>query len=265
MTAIAKKRIQSRIARHERVRKSVVGTAECPRLAVRRSLSHMIAQIFDDENNKSVAQVTTASKEFQGKFGEMTKTEQAKQLGLQIAELAKSKGIESVVFEILVRYTLEREAQVSEFEDKVVHINRCAKTVKGGRRMSFSALVVVGNKNGKVGVGLGKAKEVSEAIRKGTEAAQRNIVEVQLLDGTIPHDIEVKSGSTRILLMPAAPGTGVIAGAAARAVLELAGVRNILTKIHGSSNPSTVVSACLEGLLSQKNKQDCAKLRGFEA
>ena len=246
MTAIAKKRIQSRIARHERVRKSVVGTAECPRLAVRRSLSHMIAQIFDDENNKSVAQVTTASKEFQGKFGEMTKTEQAKQL-------------------ILVRYTLEREAQVSEFEDKVVHINRCAKTVKGGRRMSFSALVVVGNKNGKVGVGLGKAKEVSEAIRKGTEAAQRNIVEVQLLDGTIPHDIEVKSGSTRILLMPAAPGTGVIAGAAARAVLELAGVRNILTKIHGSSNPSTVVSACLEGLLSQKNKQDCAKLRGFEA
>ena len=237
MTAIAKKRIQSRIARHERVRKSVVGTAECPRLAVRRSLSHMIAQIFDDENNKSVAQVTTASKEFQGKFGEI----------------------------ILVRYTLEREAQVSEFEDKVVHINRCAKTVKGGRRMSFSALVVVGNKNGKVGVGLGKAKEVSEAIRKGTEAAQRNIVEVQLLDGTIPHDIEVKSGSTRILLMPAAPGTGVIAGAAARAVLELAGVRNILTKIHGSSNPSTVVSACLEGLLSQKNKQDCAKLRGFEA
>ena len=85
------------------------------------------------------------------------------------------------------------------------------------------------------------------------------------MDGTIPHDIEVKSGSTRILLMPAAPGTGVIAGAAARAVLELAGVRNILTKIHGSSNPSTVVSACLEGLLSQKNKQDCAKLRGFEA
>ena len=164
-----------------------------------------------------------------------------------------------------MRYTLEREAQVSEFEDKVVHINRCAKTVKGGRCMSFSALVVVGNKNGKVGVGLGKAKEVSEAIRKGTEAAQRNIVEVQLLDGTIPHDIEVKSGATRILLMPAAPGTGVIAGAAARAVLELAGVRNILTKIHGSSNPSTVVSACLEGLLAQKNKQDCAALRGANA
>lgn len=163
------------------------------------------------------------------------------------------------------RYTLERDTQVSEFEDRVVHINRCAKVVKGGRRFSFSALVVVGNKNGKVGAGLGKAKEISEAIRKGTEAAQRNLVEVQLLDGTIPHDIEVKFGATRILLMPAAPGTGVIAGAAARAVFELAGVRNILTKIHGSSNPSTVIQACIEGLTSQKNKQDCAILRGFNA
>lgn len=160
---------------------------------------------------------------------------------------------------------MEREAQVSEFEDKVVHINRCAKVVKGGRRFSFSALVVVGNKNGKIGMGLGKAKEVSEAIRKGTEAAQRNLTEVQLLNGTIPHDIEVKFGSTRILLMPAAPGTGVIAGASARAVLELAGVHNILTKIHGSSNPSTVVRACIEGLTSQKNKKDCAVLRGFNA
>ena len=144
-------------------------------------------------------------------------------------------------------------------------MNRCAKVVKGGRRFSFSALGVVGNKNGKIGMGLGKAKEVSEAIRKGTEAAQRNLVEVQLLDGTIPHDIEIKAGATRLLLMPAAPGTGVIAGAAARAVLELAGVKNILTKIHGSSNPGTVVRACIEGLVSQKNKQDCAELRGANA
>lgn len=99
MTAIAKKRIQSRNARHARVRKSVVGTAECPRLAVRRSLSHMVAQIIDDENSKSLVQLSTTAKEFQGKFGEMTKSEQAKQLGLQIAEVAKSKGIESVVFD----------------------------------------------------------------------------------------------------------------------------------------------------------------------
>lgn len=163
------------------------------------------------------------------------------------------------------RYTLERETQVSEFEDRVVHINRCAKTVKGGRRMSFSALVVVGNKKGKIGVGLGKAKEVSEAIRKGTEAAQRNLIEVNVQDGTIPHDIEIKYGATRIRLIPAAPGTGVIAGAAARAVLELAGVHNILTKIYGSSNPSTVVQACIEGLTSQKNKNDYAVLRGQNA
>lgn len=160
---------------------------------------------------------------------------------------------------------MERETQVSEFEDKVVHINRCAKVVKGGRRFSFSALVVVGNRNGKIGVGLGKAKEVSEAIRKGTEAAQRNLMDVFVQDGTISHDIEVKFGATRLLLMPAAPGTGVIAGAAARAVLELAGVHNILTKIHGSSNPSTVVYACIEGLKAQKNKKDYAALRGINA
>lgn len=141
-------------------------------------------------------------------------------------------------------------------------MNRCAKVVKGGRRFSFSALVVVGNKKGKIGMGLGKAKEVSEAIRKGTEAAHRNLVEVSTQEGTIPHEIQVKYGATRMLLLPAAPGTGVIAGAAARAVLELAGVHNILTKAYGSSNPFTVVQACLEGLLSQKNKKDYATLRG---
>ena len=161
-----------------------------------------------------------------------------------------------------MRYTLEREAQVSEFEDKVVHINRCAKTVKGGRRMSFSALVVVGNKNGKVGVGLGKAKEVSEAIRKGTEAAQRNIVEVQLLDGTIPHDIEVKSGSTRILLMPAAPGTGVIAGGPVRAVMEAVGITNIRTKSHGTNNKINCVKAALAGLKSLRTAEQIAAIRG---
>ena len=148
------------------------------------------------------------------------------------------------------RYTLERETQVSEFEDRVVHINRCAKTVKGGRRMSFSALVVVGNKKGKIGVGLGKAKEVSEAIRKGTEAAQRNLIEVNVQDGPIPPDVEIKYGATRIRFIPSAPGTGVIAGAAARAVLELAGVHNILTKIYGASIPSTVVKACIEGIMT---------------
>lgn len=144
----------------------------------------------------------------------------------------------------------------------MVSINRCAKVVKGGRRFSFSALVVVGNKNGKVGMGTGKAKEVSEAIRKGTEAAHRNLREVNLKEGTIPHETTIKFGATRLLLMPAAPGTGVIAGASARAVLELAGVHNILTKTYGSSNPGTVVRACLEGLLTQRDRNDFARLRG---
>jgi small subunit ribosomal protein S5 len=158
---------------------------------------------------------------------------------------------------------LEREAQISEFEERVVHINRCAKVVKGGRRFSFSALVVVGNKNGKVGMGLGKAKEVSEAIRKGGEAARRNFVDIKLREGTIAHEYLVKFGATKVLMMPAAPGTGVMAGAAARAVLELAGVKNILTKVYGSSNPGTVVRACIEGLQSVRDKKEFAKLRGI--
>lgn len=157
---------------------------------------------------------------------------------------------------------MERETVISELEERVVAINRCAKVVKGGRRFSFSALVVVGNKNGKVGMGLGKAKEVSEAIRKGTEAAHRNIIEVLVHDGTIPHDMTIKFGATRLLLMPAAPGTGVIAGSAARAVLELAGVHNILTKVHGSSTPGTVVRATLQGLRSMRTKNQFARLRG---
>jgi small subunit ribosomal protein S5 len=157
---------------------------------------------------------------------------------------------------------MERETQYSEFEEKTVAVNRCAKVVKGGRRFSLSALVVVGNRNGKIGVGIGKAKESAEAVRKASESARRNLVEVSVQDGTIPHEVIIKYGSTRMLLMPAAPGTGVIASTAARAVLELAGVHNILTKTYGSSNPHTVVHACIEGLTVQRNKKQFAALRG---
>jgi len=153
------------------------------------------------------------------------------------------------------------EKTTPEFEERVVAINRNSKVVKGGRRFSFAALVVVGNKNGKVGFGTGKAKEVSEAIRKATEAAHKNIQSITLRDGTIPHEIEMKFSATKVMLKPASAGTGVISGASARAVLELAGVHDILTKTYGSTNPRNVVQATIEGLVAQKTKAEMVKHR----
>jgi small subunit ribosomal protein S5 len=156
-----------------------------------------------------------------------------------------------------------QDQKTSEFEEKVVSINRCSKVVKGGRRFSFSALVVVGNKKGLVGYGSGKANEVAEAIRKGTEAAHKDLSEVKLRNGTISHEVKVKYRATHVLMKPALPGTGVISGASARAVLELAGVHDILTKTFGSTNPKNVVSATIRGLKSQRTKEDFNRLRAL--
>lgn len=150
----------------------------------------------------------------------------------------------------------------SEFEDKVIHINRCAKVVKGGRRFSFSAIVVVGDKKGQVGIGLGKAGEVPEAIKKAGKQAKKNLMRVPLEGNTIPHEVIGHFGASQVLMKPAPEGTGIIASSSVRAILEVAGIQNILTKSIRRDNPHNVVRATLEGLRSLRSFSDIAKARG---
>jgi small subunit ribosomal protein S5 len=155
-----------------------------------------------------------------------------------------------------------QEIEEIQLIDKVVHISRTAKVVKGGRRFSFSAVVVVGDGNGKVGCGLGKAKEVPEAIRKGVERAKKSMTEVPLVNQTIPYEVMGKYGAGMVLLKPASRGTGVIAGGAVRAVLEAVGVQNILTKCMRSHNPHNLVKATLNGLSQLRSRETIAARRG---
>lgn len=151
--------------------------------------------------------------------------------------------------------------EAPELVDKVVHINRCAKVVKGGRRFSFSSTVVSGDLQGRVGVGMGKAKEVPEAIRKGTEKAHKSMVSIPLRDDTIPHAVIGVSGGGKVILRPAGPGTGVIAGGGVRAVLEAVGIKNILSKSLGSNNHRAMINATMDGLRQLRSKEQITALR----
>ena len=156
----------------------------------------------------------------------------------------------------------DRMEEPPEFEEKLVAVNRVTKTVKGGRNMRFSALIVIGDKKGRVGVGMGKAVEIPEAIRKASEAAKKNLVTISTKGTSIPHETVGHFGTAKVVLLPAPEGTGVIAGGPARAVLELCGVKDIRTKSYGTNNPINTVKATLEGLKSLRTAEQVAKLRG---
>ena len=290
-----------RLKRHARVRRKISGTPECPRLNVFRSNAHIHAQIIDDvngvtlvsassvemklENGGNIAAATAVGKE----IAERAIAKEIKNVVFDrggyiyhgrvkaLAEAAREAGLECEKEvkmeqrkprtnngERKPRRNGQRRAprrEEKEFEERVVTINRVTKVVKGGRRMRFAALVVIGDRKGRVGFGTGKANEVPDAIRKACENAKRNVIKVPSVHGTIPHEVNGVYGSGNVFIKPASQGTGIIAGGPVRAVVELAGYRDILSKCIGSRTPINMVRATMQGLASLKTVNEVAELR----
>ena len=281
-----------RAKKHMKIRNRFSGTAERPRLAVFRSNNHMYAQIIDDTVGNTLVSASTLEKEIKAELEKTNNVDAAAYLGTVIAKRAIEKGIKEVVFdsgdfiyqgkvaaladaareaglefsERKEEYTMKHtiiDASQLELNDKVVTIKRVTKTVKGGRNMRFTALVVVGDGNGHVGAGLGKAVEIPEAIRKGKEDAVKHIVEINLDENnSITHDFIGKYGSANVLLKKAPDGTGIIADGPSRDVCEHTCIKNIRTKSLGSNNKQNVVLATISGLSQIKAPEEVAKNRG---
>ena len=276
----------ARLRRHRRVRGKISGTAARPRLDVFRSAKHIYAQVIDDVQGVTLASASSMDKDFNAYGGNI---EAAKKVGEAIAKKCLEKGITEVVYDrggfvyhgrvkALAEGAREAGLNCKEGEDtmamqrnrqeddgmitKVVSINRVSKTVKGGRVMKFAALIVVGDGKGNIGYGVGKSGEVPEAIRKGEGAAKKNMRKVCLKGTTIPHEIVGEYGAGRVLMRPAAPGTGVLAGGPVRAVLECAGIKDIRAKSLRSNNHINVTAATFAGLCGLTDAESVAAKRG---
>ena len=268
-------KIERRIKIKYRVRNKVSGTPERPRMSVFRSNKQIYVQVIDDLSGKTLAAASSLGMEA------CPKKEQAAKVGELIAKKAQEAGITTVVFDrngYLYHGRVKEVADAArnggavnnrvkitndiELKDRLVAINRVTKVTKGGRTFSFSAIVVVGNEDGIIGWGLGKAGEVTAAIAKGVEAAKKNLTRVPVLKGTVPHEQSAKFGGAEVFIKPASTGTGVVAGGAMRAVLESVGVTDVLAKSKGSSNPHNLVKATIKALGEMRDARMVAQNRG---
>ena len=258
--------------RQRRVRGKISGTAERPRLRVTRTNANIYAQIIDDSKGSSLTLVSASTLEAEFKGTHTSNKEAAEKVGQLVGKRAIEAGITKVAFDRGGRIYHGRVKALAdgaraaglEFEERVVYINRVSKTVKGGRRMSLVALVVVGDGKGNVGVGMGKSAEVPMAISKASLDAKKNMFHVPVTEeGTIPHEVIGHFGAGRIIIKPAVEGTGVIAGGAVRPLFELAGIKNVLSKSLGTDNGLNIIKAAVEGLKELSSPEDVAARRGL--